>query len=163
MQLGKPGLALIEEFEGFVPHAYWDSYGRVWTIGYGTTSSADDGPVRPGETCTREQASAWLEHTVNVEIIPAIQAADKQRYEHTGHMFNPNQVDALCSLGYNLGPGIFLLTHTIGANIRQGAPAGRIAEDFRLYDESGGHVLAGLVRRRMAERELFERPYAPAQ
>lgn len=162
MQLGKAGLDLIIEFEGFVPYAYWDHNGRVWTIGYGTTSSADDGPVRPGMTCTREQAVKWLEHTVNVEIIPELERVAARREKHTGHMLNQNQTDALCSLAYNLSVGVLAPTHTVGRDLADGAPAGRVAEDFIMYDRSGGQVLAGLVRRRNAERALFLTPVQAA-
>lgn len=158
MKIGPVGLALIKDWEGFRAQAYQDSVG-VWTIGYGTTAGAGVN-VHKGMTCTVEQAAQWLEEYVNRSIIPAIQAAQQVRLRVLGshHALNENQVDALCDLGYNCGAGLFGGEHTIGANIREGASWLAVANAILLYNQAGGHVLEGLVRRREAERELFLRP-----
>lgn len=158
MQIGPVGLQLIEEFEGCVLTAYWDPYGKVWTIGYGTTSGAGVGKITEGMTITKQTAVTWLEETVNREIIPVIEMAQASRKQHTHHDLNENQIDALCSLAYNCGAGVLEPGHTIGDDLTHGAPAGKVAQDFMLYDKSGGEVLPGLVRRREAERQLFLRP-----
>jgi lysozyme len=158
MQLGNAGLELIEEFEGCVLTAYWDKYGKVWTIGYGTTSSADDGEIREGMKITKQEAADFLQNTVDREIVPTLQMAETVRHTKTGRYLNQNQIDALCSLAYNVGPGVLTSTHTLGEDLIKGAPAGGIAQDFLLYDDADGEVLPGLVRRREAERRLFVTP-----
>jgi lysozyme len=155
MEIGTAGLALIEEFEGCVLTAYWDKYGKVWTIGYGTTSSADDGEIREGMQITKQEATDFLRNTINREIIPTLQMAETVRRTKTNRYLNQNQIDALCSIAYNVGPGVLTSSHTLGGDLIKGAPAGRIAQDFLSYDDSGGEVLPGLVRRREAERRLF--------
>ncbi|MDO8682413.1 MAG: lysozyme, partial [Armatimonadota bacterium] len=57
MKCSDEGLRFIMEFEGCVLAAYPDpaTGGEPWTIGVGHT-----GGVQPGDTCTEEQALAWL-------------------------------------------------------------------------------------------------------
>lgn len=158
MQVGLAGLKLIEEFEGLRLEAYQDPVG-VWTIGYGTTAGAGVN-VHAGMTCTQTQAEDWLRSYVNREVVPAIEAAWDARRGVIRNTPNPNinRVDALASLGYNLGADIFRDTHTIGHDIRHGASMSRVGRDFLLYDYAGSVKLAGLVSRREAEQVLFNRP-----
>lgn len=151
--ISENGLKLIEQFEGFSATLYNDPVG-VPTIGYGTTAGA--GVVEPlPETCTQTEAEHWLELYVNRAVIPAIEAATKAG----DRTFNQNAVDACCSLGYNLGAGIFSDDHTIGYHIRHHQYTHkRIGQDFLLYEYAGTEKLAGLVTRREAERALFDRP-----
>jgi lysozyme len=145
MDIDSAGLHLIEEFEGYSYHAYWDPYGRVWTVGYGETSG-----VGPGSTMTREQAEADLKGRVVREYEPAIKAL--------GVPLNQNQFNALCSFVWNLGPGS--MQWDIGQLLRRreyGAAANAMLE----YCRAGGVVLQGLVNRRMAERRLFLTPAGP--
>jgi len=158
VQIGPVGLKLIEEFEGLRLEAYQDSVG-VWTIGYGTTSSAGV-EVHQGLVITQKMAEQYLEDYINRAVIPSLEAAQAQRLK-TGlwrTRLNENQVDALCSFGYNLGAGIFNPGYTIGRDIRTGQTKRKIADDMLMYDEAGGQVLAGLQRRRQAERALFLTP-----
>lgn len=147
------GLRLIEHFEGFRDTQYRDAVG-VATIGYGTTAGA--GVVNPlPETCTQAEAERWLELYVNKDVIPAIEAATAAGKRD----FNQNEVDACCSLGYNLGAGCFAASFTIGSHIRNHKYTHRnIGECFLLYEYASGERLAGLVTRREAERALFDRP-----
>jgi hypothetical protein len=64
---------------------------------------------------------------------------------------NDNQFSALVSFCYNCGVGSL-------DKLCQGRTAEQIAEAMPLYNKSGGKVLAGLVRRRAAEVELFNTP-----
>lgn len=147
MQIGPYGLKFIEYFEGFRSHQYLD-VGGVPTIGFGTTAGA--GVIDPlPETCTIEQAVQWLKEYVDKSVVPSIEATG------AGHYLNENQVDALCSLGYNLGAGIFNEDHTIGYDLRHNR--GKVPNDFLLYEYDGTMRLAGLVTRREAERALYDR------
>ena len=158
MRIGPVGLNLIKQFEGFSAKAYRDPVG-VWTIGYGTTHGAGVN-VYDGMTCTVEQATRWLQNEIDRSVIPAIVAAQQARLRSHGWRtrLNENQVDALCSFGYNLGPGVFLSGSTVGYHIRAGYTKRRIANDLLMYDHAGGQVLPGLLRRREAERALFLQP-----
>jgi lysozyme len=146
MHVSDAGLRLIEEFEGFSGTPYWDPYGRVWTRGYGETEGIRQGSPR----ISREQAQARLRALVQDRYEPSI--------HQLGVELNQNQFDALCSFSWNLGAGIFT-----GALRQQltGHSWTAAAHTMLSYDHAGGHVLAGLQRRRRAEVNLFLTPIAP--
>lgn len=145
--INKAGLDLIKEFEGFRAKAYRDSVG-VWTIGYGTTAAAGVG-VTPheGMTITKAEAERYLKVTVDkfaAQILPKIKVP-----------VSDNQFAALVSLAYNIGPGAFAKS-TVLRLLNAGDVSGA-ADAFRMWNKAGGKVLAGLTRRREAERALFLR------
>jgi lysozyme len=148
MNVSQHGLDFIAGFEGGESsdglfHAYWDAFGKVWTIGYGETAN-----VHQGMTWTKAQAEAELRASIERNYEPAINAL--------GVALNQNQYDALCSFVWNLGPGS--MTWDVGRDVR--ARNFLAAADAMLqYDSAGGQVLQGLVTRRQAERALFLTPY----
>jgi lysozyme len=140
------GLNLIKNFEGCVLTAYPDpgTGGDPWTIGYGHT-----GPdVHKGVTWTQAQADAAL---VN----------DLQRFEQgvndmISRNLTPNQFAALVSFAYNVGLGALQ-----GSTLLKDVNAGDFtaaAGEFGKWVNGGSGPLPGLVRRRGAERQLFETP-----
>lgn len=140
------GLDLIRQFEGYSSLAYPDpgTGGKPYTIGYGTTV-ADGKPVYSGQTCTAEQAKAWLRYDVastGYDVWHLLKVPVTQ-----------NQFDALVSFVYNVGSHAFAkstLLRKLNASDYAGA-----AEEFLRWDKAGGQPLRGLTRRRRAERELF--------
>ena len=138
--IGAAGLELIKSFEGCILDAYQDCVG-VWTIGYGSTGSH----VYPGLSITQQEAEDLLKQ-------------DLSRFEKAVSSFvtvpiNGNQFDALVSFAYNLGEGA-LQGSTLLWLLNQGDYAGA-ADEFLKWASAGGEILAGLVRRRKAERSLF--------
>ena len=140
-------LQLIKEFEGFVPHSYWDATGKLWTIGYGTTVYPSGQKVLKQQVCTREQAVGYLQHDVETIRLPAIEKLVKVPVTNT-------ELCALVSFCYNVGTGA-LAGSTLLKKLNAGEPKIRVADQFMSWVKSGGRVLSGLVRRRKAERELF--------
>jgi lysozyme len=135
------GLSLTEQFEGCRLTAYQDQVG-VWTIGYGHT-----GPdVTAGMTITIDAAQALLAKDVS-------SAADcvNNLVEVT---LTQEEFDALVDFVFNLGAGAFR-----GSTMLRDLNAGDFtsaAAQFDMWDHAGGAVVAGLLRRRQAEAELFE-------
>lgn len=122
--------------------AYWDSYGKVWTIGIGQTHD-----VREGMVWTQAQAYADLEHSFATSYGPYINAL--------GVPFNQNQFNAVGDAVWNLGPGS--LAWDWGRAIKAGD--WHAASELILnYDSAGGVVLGGLVTRRRAESALMMTP-----
>ena len=150
MPVNDATLRLIKEFEGFRAAAYRCPAG-VWTIGYGTTAAADVGITpRAGMVIDEAQAEVYLRRTVEkfaATIRPMITAP-----------VNENQFGAMVSLAYNIGPAAFgrssVLSRFNAGKIQSAADA------FRMWNQAGGKVLPGLVRRREAERALFLTPVA---
>jgi lysozyme len=139
MNLGYNGTKILKFFEGCRLTAYQDSVG-VWTIGYGHTKG-----VHAGMSITQEEAEQMLlieleEYEGYIEkyvIVPLTQ----------------NQFDALVVWVYNLGP-TNLRRSTLLKELNSGnyTAAGN---EITKWNKAGGKVLAGLVKRREAEAELF--------
>jgi GH24 family phage-related lysozyme (muramidase) len=150
-KVGKQGMDLITEFEGFarvraahgpdLAFPYQDPVG-VWTIGYGETKGI--GPT--SAPWTREQARRTLRTRLNRDYAPAVRALKVP--------LTQAQFDALCSFAYNLGPGALSNNTGIGRALRE-RQWQRAADEMLKWDKAGGRVLAGLTRRRHAERRLF--------
>ncbi|HEY9619488.1 MAG TPA: lysozyme [Crinalium sp.] len=133
------GLQLLKSFEGLSLTAYRDVVG-VWTIGYGTTAG-----VKPGMKITQKQAEALLRR-------------DLQRFERAVSNLvkvplTDNQFAALVSFTYNVGERA-LATSSLLRVLNQRNYRGA-ADQFLRWNRAGGRAIAGLTRRRQAERSLF--------
>jgi lysozyme len=144
MKTASKGLALIKQFEGLRLAAYRDSVG-VWTIGYGHTAAAGEPRPRAGMRITKAEAEAIL-------------ARDLGRYENAvlaalSRPATQDQFDAMVSLCFNIGPGNFTKSSVVRAfNVGEEE---RAARAFLAWNKAGGKILAGLARRREAEKRLF--------
>jgi len=136
------GRALIKQFEGFRADAYQDVVG-VWTIGYGFTRG-----VQPGQHMTVQQAEARL----ITELLGYEQAV------LSGCTLEPNQnqLDAMCSLAWNIGIAGFLRSTVLKCHNRGDFQSASRA--FGLWNKAGGREWAGLTRRRAAEAALYLEP-----
>lgn len=133
--------ALTRESEGFRDTAYKDA-GGVWTIGYGQTGSF----VKPGLTCTHEQAEKWLEENYD-KIIQQIHSVVEVE-------LSEQQLGALCDFVYNLGIGN-LKSSTLLAMLNMGDYDGACDQLSRwVYQNKVKY--AGLVTRRRREQELWK-------
>lgn len=146
MQISAEGLALVKEFEGFRGAPYRDAVG-IPTIGYGNTYYPDSGArVRLSDTpITERQASAILLTTL------ARYEAGIDRYVQV--QVNQGQFDALVAWAYNVGLENARAS-TLMRLLNDGDYDGAAAQ-FPRWNRAGGQVLAGLTRRRAAERALF--------
>lgn len=140
LSISNNGLSLIKQFEGCRLTAYQDSIG-IWTIGYGHTSG-----VAKGQTITQIQADQYLK----ADCANAERAVNQY---HSKYRWNQNQFDALVSFTFNCGSGnLKKLLNNGQRTIAQ------ISAKIPAYNKAGGKVLRGLVNRRAAEKELFDRP-----
>jgi GH24 family phage-related lysozyme (muramidase) len=147
MRLGDRGADLIKSFEGFRSCPYRDAVG-VWTIGYGSTKG-----VGPTSRCI---SRAEAERRMRAEI----DATYGQAVNALGLPLNQNQFDALTSFVYNVGPGALAASTGIGQALRK-RQWRRAGDELLRWNRAGGRELAGLTRRRRAERELFLRREDP--
>jgi len=135
------GLNLTKQFEGLDLNAYQDQVG-VWTIGYGHTGK----DVHPGLTITQQQADNLL--------MQDTQSAAAAVNRLVTAAINQDEFDALVDFVFNLGQNA-LAGSTLLRKLNAGDFAGAAAE-FPKWCHAGGKVVAGLVRRRQAEQQLFE-------
>ena len=133
---------LVLKYEGSRSAAYWDPYGKVWTICEGHTGpDVREGVVYSDAQCEaiRRQdiatANAHVKRCIPVPLLPQIEAA-------------------LTDGAYNIGPRV-----VCGSTLQRKALAndwpGACAELYR-WDKAGGRVLRGLTRRRTDEAHLCE-------
>jgi len=148
------GLALIRAFEGLRLAGYLDSV-KVPTIGWGHTSMAggiityEDGTqtseVIVGKKISRTEADRLkARDTALFEkgLLPLLKRSPRQ-----------HQFDAMVSLAFNAGLGNFKKSSVLRHfNAGRDQEAGNA---FLMWNKAGGKVLAGLTRRREAERALF--------
>lgn len=133
-------IAFVAPFEGYSGHVYRDEVG-VKTICYGQT--ADDG-ADFSKVYTEAECRDML-------------GKDLQKYDQMVHScihvpLPPHREAALVSFVYNLGQGA-LCRGAVARNINAGnITAGCNA--MLAYNHAGGRVLAGLTRRREAERAM---------
>lgn len=138
-RISEAGIELIKHFEGLRLMAYSDPVG-VWTIGYGHTRTAV-----AGKTVTEAEAEVLLRE-------------DLDRFERCVSQqvtvpLEQNEFDALVSFAFNLGCGALsrsTLLRLLNASDKRAA-----ADELNRWVHAGGQRLAGLVRRREAERRLF--------
>jgi lysozyme len=153
MKTSDNGRKFIEGFEGLFLKAYDDANDHVvqpgqavhgtLTIGYGHTNAAGPPHVYIGMEITKEEADA---------ILASDLASVELQVNHLVKVpINQNQFDALVSFDFNTGGlGRSSTLRDINSGHMQAA-----ADALLMWDRAGGRVLAGLLRRRRAERELF--------
>tara|TARA_Y100001973_G_C5181726_1_gene325301 strand:+ start:573 stop:1016 length:444 start_codon:yes stop_codon:yes gene_type:complete len=140
MKISEEGISLIKNYEGCRLEAYQDSVG-IWTIGYGVIKG-----VKEGDQINQEEANHLLK-----EELP----------EYEGYIndmikvpLEQCQFDALVCWVYNLGPNN-LKDSTLLRILNDGDYDG-VPEQIKRWNKAGGKVLAGLVKRRAAEADLFK-------
>ena len=136
MKTSQKGIDLIKSFEGYASKPYWDFKG--YSGGYGHLGISKDTVI------TKELAEEWLKSDLqkfetNVNKFDAI------------YHFNQNQFDALVSFAYNIG-SINKLCDNGKRSIAE------ISAHIPDYCHAGGVVNNGLVKRRTAEKALFDTP-----
>lgn len=148
MKLSDKGLALICEFEGYhtaLPDgsckAYLDTLAKphIWTIGYGVTEG-----VTPDMVLTKDEAQAMFRRELDKHAAIVTRLVTVE--------IGQGNFDALVSFSYNTG-GLAksALLRKLNAGDFDGA-----AREFDRWNKAGGKVYKGLVRRRAAERAMFE-------
>jgi lysozyme len=134
------GLALTKSFEGLHLAAYQDCAG-IWTIGYGHTGPT----IAAGQTITEPEAETLLRK----DLADAVACVNHAVQSH----ISQNQFDAMVDFCFNAGRGNFLQS-TLLRKVNRGDFPGAAAQ-FGLWIHAGGDIVAGLVRRRKAEADLF--------
>lgn len=134
-------VAITEHFEGFSPVAYLDPVG-ILTLGHGFIHG-----VKPGDTITYEESKERLMKELDRDYAHAVRV-------HVKVPLTQGMFDALTCFTFNLGGGA-LANSTLLRKLNQKDYKGA-AREFDRWVYAGGKKLNGLVRRRKAERAMFE-------
>lgn len=149
-RLSKHGAAFIAEFEGFRGEPYNDPAGHA-TIGYGHL-------LHHGEVTAGDRRK-WIGGITRKEALQLLredaQVAERAVLDLVDVALNQNQFDALVSFTYNLGAGALAESTLLRKLNRRKYRA--VPRQLLRWVNAGGEKLPGLVRRRRAEGQLFNR------
>lgn len=142
MKMNDKGRALVKRFEGLKLEAY-KCPANVWTIGFGST-----GPhVKRGMVITPGEAERLLDKDLSrfeVGVTAMIGSVPTSEDEFS----------AMTSLAFNIGLGAFA-TSTLLKRHKAGNKVGA-AKAFLSWIYANKRPLPGLIRRREAEKALYE-------
>ena len=120
--------------------------GGVVSCGYGATRGSDGRPINLDmEPITETDADDLLGRD--------LEASERRVTRIVKTPLSENQFSALTSFTFNVGCGA-LQRSTLRMKLNRGEYLGA-ADEFPKWRRAGGRILAGLVRRRAAERFLF--------
>ena len=143
--INERGIEIVKSFEGLSLKPYLCP-AKVWTVGYGSTTGSDGGPVDPDmEPITEVHADALLGRD--------LETSERWVSRLIKEPLSENQFSALVSFTFNVGAGEFQRS-TLRMKLNRGEYQ-NAADEFPKWRRAGGRILAGLVRRRTAERALF--------
>jgi len=142
MKTSQKGIELIKQFEGCKLKSYKCPAG-VWTIGFGNTFYLDGSKVLMGQKISQIEADMLM-----LKLLPKYEATVIKNIKVA---LTQNQFDALVSFCWNCGS-----SQTLFRLVNQKA-TDEVIYDWWInhYVTGGGKVLAGLVRRRRYEADLF--------
>lgn len=141
------GLLIIKSFEGCKLVSYQDQ-DKIWTIGFGHTGK----DVFPDQSISQYVADQLLAQDVAVAgnaISRLVKVA-----------LTENQFSALCSFVFNIGQGNFGASTLLAILNRGGYD--QVATQMLRWDNVAGQPNPGLLRRRVAEKNLWETTPSPA-
>jgi len=145
-KISSAGLNIIKSFEGLRLKPYKCPAG-VPTIGYGNTFYEDGKKVQMSDPeITEARATELLLHSLT--------KFEQYVDSYCVDTITQNQFDALVSFCYNLGPAN-LKGSTLLKKVNANAADESIRNEFMKWTKAGGRQLAGLVRRRTAEADLY--------
>jgi len=135
---------LVKSFEGCKLTAYPDpaSGNDPWTIGWGSTG--------PDVHC----GLAWTQEQSDSRLIADVARVGRSVANIVGDT-TQNRFDAMVDFAYNLGVGN-LMGSTLLKLHKAGDYAGA-ADQFQRWDKGAGKVMPGLLRRRLAEAQLYQK------
>jgi lysozyme len=141
--LSPKGLELIKEFEGFSPIIYKDSAGLP-TIGCGHLIFLHE----------LSSLKNYITKAKAEELLKAdLRVAENAVSRLITSSINQNQYDALVSFAFNLGAGA-LQRSRLRAKVNR-AEHSSVPAEFLRWVYAGGIKVSGLIRRRMAEANLY--------
>ena len=143
--INERGIEMVKSFEGLALRPYVCA-GGVNSVGYGATRSSTGGPIDLDmEPISEIEAEALL--------VRDLETSEGWISRLIKTSLTENQYSDLTSFTFNVGAGA-LQRSTLRMKLNRGEFQGA-ADEFPKWRIAGGRILAGLVRRRTAERALF--------
>lgn len=138
--------AFAASFEGYSPFSvhHPEDPPNVWTMGFGSTFW-DGQRVTEGMQCTRDEAL--------LQLAKGLEGAAGCVRLSVHVPLTQGEFDACTDLVYNIGCARWM-DSTARARLNSGDYHGA-SSAFEMWDRAGGQVMAGLLRRRVAEEAVF--------
>ena len=141
-------VSLAAQHEQYRLFAYLPTPHDRPTVGFGATYHLDGSRVKLGDSLPLGQASLLLHNR--------LKDVSSQVWVLTGRKLNNSQLAAVTLFADNIGIGAFtrssLRTHLMNGDYD------KASAEFPKWSKQNGTVLKGLLTRRLAEQELFNRP-----
>jgi lysozyme len=144
MKINNKGLQLIKDFEGCRLKVYKDAVGFN-TVGWGHLVLSEDN-LQYNDIITQEKADELLKQD--------LEHFEKGISKLLKVQVTENQFAAIVSLAFNIGLQVFAKSSVL-RYINTGYPV-LAGQRILLFNKAGGKVLAGLTRRREAEKKMYE-------
>ncbi|MDC0191416.1 lysozyme [Rhodospirillales bacterium] len=145
MHINERGIEIVKRFEGLALRFYVCD-GGVVSVGHGATRGWDGRPFNMDmEPITEAEAEAFL--------VRDLESAEGWVRRLIKTSLSENSFSALVSFTFNVGAGALqrsILRMKLNRGEYQGA-----SDEFPKWKFANKRILAGLVRRRAAERSLF--------
>ena len=139
------GMPIIRKYEGLRLRAYICPSGLP-TIGYGATFYENGSRVQMGDVITIDRADKLLHLQVKL-FADEVKRIVKSELDE-------NQLGALTSFCFNVG-GARFASSTLAKKANANPNDPTIRAEFMRWTRGGGKVLAGLVKRREEEANLY--------
>ena len=150
MSASEECIALVKDFEGFSKFAYKD--GNQWSVGWGTSCTEADRQryLEQGGITEEEANSRLMTHLANKgKYINKLM--DKYSFTMT-----QNQFDAMLLMTYNCGQKWTTeYSGTLNRAVREGKTGNEFIFAITLWCNINGTPARGLIRRRLAEANLY--------
>ena len=148
-KLSDAGARMIQSFEGFAEYPVWD-YAQ-YSVGYGSRCPDEDYERYMANGISRAEADKLFRNHIVSHENRVNSFANKN-----GLTLTQNQFDALVSFSYNVGAG--WMSHPeygITQAVLNGATGNEFIFAIGQWCNAGGKILTGLVKRRLAEANVY--------
>lgn len=137
-------IAVLKKMEGFVAKPYYDN--GQYSVGYGSGCGKNDYP----NGITEAQADALLrKYVTSME-------KDIRRFLTTNRLtFTQNQFDAMVLFTYNVGSSWMFSSSDLRTAVLDGVKGNDFIYYFSRWSTAGYETSRGLVKRRLAEADLY--------
>ena len=148
---GEGGIDLIKKFEGASLVAY-KCPANIWTIGYGNTSYLRNWVATDSNPAGIRISAAFAEQLLRHDL-RFFEKTVNNLFE-VNHL-RQNEFDAIISFSFNIGIGAFKNSSLLKIIRDDKTNVNSIKFQFLKWKYINGKISPGLLRRRIAEFELF--------
>lgn len=140
---------MLKAFEGFSKYPIWDN--SQYSMGYGTVCYPEEYDYYIANGITQEEAEERLK-----KHVASFGGVVNRFIDKYGITMTQQQFDAVVSLSYNCGDAWFReTTGYLHTALKNGATGNDLLYAFSLWSKSASAVQHGLIRRRLAEANLY--------